>query len=601
MLKLSEEAHRTISTELNFRLSACRDQCGWLDLQCSFTESHWTASMAVVKDLCADLGRNIGQGKALVVMIKQDGLFGAWNKSQTSSRAMPMETLDQLILNGAFQSMSPRMLFNGCGRRYKPHEKRALAVRLGYCLMDFFDRDLSSNRISLLSGTSSQSRSDTLYLSFDSDWPVLAERTNFRAGHPALLSFAKLLLEIEFGDAIPYEISHHEHKTNLATWAELFEMVGMLEEEHCGSYLAAVSGCLLVHRQISEALRLIGTDGKTAEAAIRKSLYTEIVCKLEAGVKESTPPSRMKRQRSISPERATPPRKSKARVIAGRQGLVSSGQYYNGLASPPVDITVGDPRPIPRHQRRTASSSTSGGQFDDDTPGDYSADICNLADSFINTHRDLYDELIEDPMTVPRVKVAVLDTGLDERHPYIYDNSARIREVRNWLPRHHESTGVDSRGHGTHVTSLLLDVAPDCDVYCAHVAETDTVPLPPSQIAKAIDHAVAEWQVDVISMSFGFPDETKPGCDELRAALRRAQAASVLLFASASNIGAHGIPAFPARQSGVFCIYAGDGKGNSSRACPTAREDDVNFLALGEGVKSAWPRYQLPGSRGLAR
>ncbi|KAK4144818.1 uncharacterized protein C8A04DRAFT_11220 [Dichotomopilus funicola] len=603
MLKLSEEAHRTISTELNLRLSACRDKCGWLDLQCSFTESRWTASMAVVKDLCADLGRNIGQGKALVVMIKQDGLFGAWTKSQTSSRAMPMETLDQLILNGAFQSMSPRMLFSGCGRRYKPHEKRALAVRLGYCLMDFFDRDLSSNRISLLSGTSSQSRSDTLYLSFDSDWPVLAERTNFRAGHPALLSFAKLLLEIEFGDAIPYEISHHEHKTNLATWAELFEMVGMLEEEHCGSYLAAVSGCLLVHRQISEALRLIGTDGKAAEAAIRKSLYTEIVCKLEAGVKESTPPSRMKRQRSISPEPATQQRKSKTRVIAGRQGLVSSGQYHSGLASTPVAITVGEPRPIPRYQRRTASSSTSGGQFDDDTPGDYSADICRFADSFINTHRDLYDELIEDPTTVPRVKVAVLDTSLDEGHTYIRRNKSRIREVRSWLPHRDESTGGDLCGHGTHVTNLLLDVAPDCDVYFAQVAAqvADPVPPPPRRIAEVIDHAVVEWQVDVISISFGFRDETRQGCDELRAAVIRAQAAGVLLFAAASNIGAYGIPAFPARQSGVFCIYAGDGKGNSSRTCPTVRNNDVNFLTLGEGVNSAWPQYKPHGSSHYVR
>ncbi|KAK3896449.1 peptidase S8/S53 domain-containing protein, partial [Staphylotrichum tortipilum] len=131
-------------------------------------------------------------------------------------------------------------------------------------------------------------------------------------------------------------------------------------------------------------------------------------------------------------------------------------------------------------------------------------------------------------------------------------------------------------------------------VYFAQVA--DTVPLPPRQIAKAIDHAVVEWQVDVISISFGFPDETEQGCDELRAAVHRAHAAGVLLFAAASNVGAHGIPAFPARQTGVFCIYAGDGKGNSSRTCPTASRYDVNFLTLGEGVDSAWPKYLAPGS-----
>ncbi len=335
----------------------------------------WTASMVVVKDLCADLRRNIGQDKALVVLIKQYGLFGAWTKSQTTSRATPKETLDQLISNGAFKPMSPRMLFSGCARRYKPREKRALAVRLGYCLMDFFDSDLSSKRIYLLSGASSQSRSDTLYLSFDSGSPASPEPSIFRVGHPALLSFAKLLLEIEFGDAIPYEISRHERTTNIATWAQLFEMVKELEDEHCGSYLEAVSGCLLVHCQISEALRSAGTDSKAAELAIRESLYTEIVCKLEAGVEESTARSSLKRQRSISPEPTAPQRKSNARAIAGRRESAFSSRHHTGLDSPPADIPVVGRRPIPRHPRLMTLFPTSGGLFDDDTPDFYSADM----------------------------------------------------------------------------------------------------------------------------------------------------------------------------------------------------------------------------------
>jgi len=40
MLKLSEESHRTISPELNLMLSACRDQCEWLDVQCGSIESY---------------------------------------------------------------------------------------------------------------------------------------------------------------------------------------------------------------------------------------------------------------------------------------------------------------------------------------------------------------------------------------------------------------------------------------------------------------------------------------------------------------------------------------------------------------------------------
>lgn len=214
---------------------------------------------------------------------------------------------------------------------------------------------------------------------------------------------------------------------------------------------------------------------------------------------------------------------------------------------------------------------------------------CAYADNFMDTHRGIYDELIQPTTAMPRIKAAVLDTGLDVGHPSIQANMERIRDVKSWLPANHVTNGGDICGHGTHVTGLLLDMAPDCDVYVAQVADTD--PLSPRQIAEAIDHAVTGWQVDIISMSFGFLDEREQGCSELRDAILRAHTSGVLMFAAASNVGAHGMgPAFPARLTNVFCIYSGDGMGNCSRTSPTARRHGFNFLTLGEGVESAWPR-----------
>lgn len=104
-------------------------------------------------------------------------------------------------------------------------------------------------------------------------------------------------------------------------------------------------------------------------------------------------------------------------------------------------------------------------------------------------------------------------------------------------------------------------------------------------------HAVNEWQVDIITMSFGFLDEKEHGCSELRDAILHAHASRVLMFAAAFNVGAHGTaPAFPARLSNVFCIYSGDGMGNCTRTTPTARRHLYNFLTLGEAVESAWPK-----------
>ena len=104
------------------------------------------------------------------------------------------------------------------------------------------------------------------------------------------------------------------------------------------------------------------------------------------------------------------------------------------------------------------------------------------------------------------------------------------------------------------------------------------------------------WKVDIISMSFGFPDESELGCGELRDAIFTASAKGVLIFAAASNSGVHrAAPAFPARLSNVFCVYSGDGAGNSAPTNPNPRRHCHNFMTLGEAVESAWPRSLCAG------
>jgi hypothetical protein len=108
---------------------------------------------------------------------------------------------------------------------------------------------------------------------------------------------------------------------------------------------------------------------------------------------------------------------------------------------------------------------------------------------------------------------------------------------------------------------------------------------------QAVMHAVKIWKVDIISMSFGFPDESELGCAELRDAILAAHSAGILMFAAASNSGVHSAtPAFPARMNNVFCVYAGDGMGNPAPTTPSPRNNRYNFMTLGEAVESAWPR-----------
>ncbi|KAK4210468.1 peptidase S8/S53 domain-containing protein [Rhypophila decipiens] len=197
-----------------------------------------------------------------------------------------------------------------------------------------------------------------------------------------------------------------------------------------------------------------------------------------------------------------------------------------------------------------------------------------------------------------RVKIAVLDTGCDISHPQFLANVGRIKGRKTWVPMKSETDVSDSFGHGTHVIGLLLDIAPDSDIYIAQVTEDKSVS--PSVAAEAVLHAIREWDVDIITMSFGFAreqqeQETEPPEISLTDAILEAHRSRVLLFAAASNTGAYGLrPSFPARYTGVMCIYSGDGHGNSAATNPTSRQNDYNFLTLGEAVESAWP-VQLGG------
>ena len=174
--------------------------------------------------------------------------------------------------------------------------------------MDFFDSELDSKRIHFLVPSGSRTQNELPYLSFSSGLPASAEPRIFRVGHPVLVSFAKILLEIDIGQSIPIEISPHDKEKNLQNWAKLYECIEKIEEQRDDSYLQAVRGCLFVHQNISQSLRCGEVCGREADLKIRKEIYREVVNKLELGLNESIPRPPNKRRRSESPPPSPTPR-----------------------------------------------------------------------------------------------------------------------------------------------------------------------------------------------------------------------------------------------------------------------------------------------------
>lgn len=217
--------------------------------------------------------------------------------------AMRKKSLKVLIDDGAFLPRSSNyFLGKQTVRRYTTLEKRALATKLGYCLMDFFDYYLSPHAINFFVGGRSESQDDGPYLSFTSEPPSPTFRV-FRLGHPVLLSFAKLLLEINDGCAIGTTISP-QHDDNAQGWFDLTRCLENLERDSVGFYLEAIRGCLTVHHQIAKSLDFLQQSHSSqgdADFKIRENIYQHIVRNLELELEIYIPRRLKERSRPESP------------------------------------------------------------------------------------------------------------------------------------------------------------------------------------------------------------------------------------------------------------------------------------------------------------
>lgn len=106
---------------------------------------------------------------------------------------------------------------------------------------------------------------------------------------------------------------------------------------------------------------------------------------------------------------------------------------------------------------------------------------------------------------------------------------------------------------------------------------------------QAINHAVDKWDVDIISMSFGWPSSDFDGHEALQAAIDKAYGNKVLMFAAAANSGGRLGRAYPASSSQVICVHSTNTYGSASDFSPTAEPNAVNIATIGESVQSAWP------------
>lgn len=89
-----------------------------------------------------------------------------------------------------------------------------------------------------------------------------------------------------------------------------------------------------------------------------------------------------------------------------------------------------------------------------------------------------------------RVKIAILDTGIDLAHPDFskvdpnHEDYGTPRDRVKWKSFVSSDGDQDHSGHGTHSVALLLRLAPKAKIFVARVVEGRTGVVEPATVAK---------------------------------------------------------------------------------------------------------------------
>ncbi|WP_330173324.1 type VII secretion-associated serine protease mycosin [Streptomyces sp. NBC_01498] len=220
--------------------------------------------------------------------------------------------------------------------------------------------------------------------------------------------------------------------------------------------------------------------------------------------------------------------------------------------------------------------------------------------------RVLLDELWKQS-TGKNVRVAVIDTGVDVKHPQLAE-AVDVGSGRNLIPpnaaddngnkldRGAENGTTDIVGHGTKVAGIIAARTGEGTGFVGLAPGARIIPIQQNDafgngtaetLAVAIDHAI-EQDADVINISQDTTDALKP-TPKLEQAVDRALAAEIVVVASAGNDGLDGEvkETYPASYDGVLAVAASDR--NNERASFSQSGEFVGIAAPGVDMVTTVP------------
>jgi subtilisin family serine protease len=198
----------------------------------------------------------------------------------------------------------------------------------------------------------------------------------------------------------------------------------------------------------------------------------------------------------------------------------------------------------------------------------------------------------------PEVVIAVVDTGIDLRHPDLAEKM--VSGGRDFINDDFDAT--DDNGHGTQVAGIaaaatnnrvgISGVAWNCSLLPIKALDNNAQGTS-AELIQAVDFAVQYDEgrgVDVICISAaGYGDS-----ELLREALQIAFSKGIVIAAAAGNNS--GQVAYPAAYDD-FCLAVASTDFNDQRSAFSNQGPEVDVAAPGENVYSCYPTHLTPSDR----
>ena len=204
------------------------------------------------------------------------------------------------------------------------------------------------------------------------------------------------------------------------------------------------------------------------------------------------------------------------------------------------------------------------------------------------------------------VKVAIIDTGIDLKHPAF---AGAILETEMWdfvgndaTPQEEGTLGFGAYGHGTNVAGIVLQIAPRAKILPLRVLGADGSG-DVTRVAAAINYAVSKG-VQIINLSLGSDGESST----VKKAIEAAGKQGVFVVASSGNTGDQKVT-FPASAAyenkglGTYSLSVGSVNSRDEKSLFSTygtEKEPLGIVAPGESVYAPAPNNRMAAWSGTS-